>query len=296
MRSLSALLLVCFLPFVTPCSAQATDWQPFRWHMASLAGGPVERVGLLLPVKMNGTNCFVQLDTGVAEELIWSRQPPSPPPKNTPLPVLVELAGIRKTVSADPASLELLTPEVCAAAPIASVGNAFFEHGTLTLDLGRARFAFAPAPQLAGKAVAQPLFYARWTYSGGHPLVEVKLAGGKAGYALLDTGSVRFGLAATGLDEWNALSGGMPLEEGPRVKKFSVNSWGRQIQCYETTATGGVEVGGVALQQVTSYCAEHGFQSPVKLIGVLGLRPLGDRVVTLDYLSRRWTLSAAPDR
>lgn len=277
------------------CSAHATDWQPFRWHMASLSGGPPERVALLLPVTINGTKCLVQLDTGVAEELVWSRQPQPSSAPSTPRTAMVELAGIRKTLSADPASLELLTPEICAAAPIATVGNAFFEHGSLTLDLVRARFAFAPEPQLANRPGAQPLFYARWAHTGGHPLVEVKLAGGKAGYALLDTGSVRFGLAATGLDEWNVMTGGLPLAQGPGVKTFSVNSWGSQVRCYESTATAGVEVGGVPLRHVASYCVDRAFPSPVKLIGVLGLRPLGGRVITLDYLSRRWMLSAAPD-
>jgi hypothetical protein len=291
MRPIVALLLACSLP----CSAQATEWHPFRWYMSSLAGGPVERVALLLPAKINGVDCQVQLDTGANGELIWARQASSPQP-GAQQPVPIELAGIRKNIPAEPANLELLTAEVCAAGPIATVGNGFFEHGTLTLDLGRARFAFAPQPQLAGKPEAQPLFYARTEgRGGGHTLVEIKRPGGKAGYALLDTGSARFGLVATSLQEWNELSGDMPLDEGPRVKKFSVQSWGRQVPCYETALSGGFEVGGVSVPQaIASYCVDQGFKSPVKLLGVLGLRPLGDRVITLDYLSRRWSLSAAP--
>ena len=290
MRLISTALLACCLP----CAAHATDWHPFRWYMASIGGGPVERAAMLLPLKVNGVDCQVQLDTGANGELIWARQAAAPQPSMQQT-ALIELAGIRKHIPADPANLELLTAEVCAAGPIATVGNGFFEHGTLTLDLGRARFAFAPAPQLANEPAAQPLFYARTEgRGGGHTLVEIKRPGGTAGYALLDTGSARFGLAATSRQEWNELTGGMPLEEGPTVKKFSVQSWGRQVPCYETALSGGFEVGGVGVPQASaSYCVDQGFKSPVKLVGVLGLRPLADRVITLDYLSRRWRLSEA---
>ncbi|SEN11859.1 hypothetical protein SAMN05428959_101274 [Duganella sp. CF517] len=294
MRSIYTVLLACSLP----CAVHAADWHPFRWYMASIGGGPVERAAMLLPVKVNGIDCQVQLDTGVRDALIWSR--PAPPSGTAPgetRTALIELAGIRTHVPAQPANLSPLTAETCSAGPIATVGNAFFEHGTLTLDLGGARFAFEAAPTLAGEPAAQSMRYTRWREGGGAPLVEVKRPGGKTGYALLDTGSARFGLVATSADAWADLSGGLALAAGPQVKTMSVQSWGRQLPCYETALAGGFDAGGApGLQATVSYCVEQEFHFAVKVIGVLGLRPLGDRVIALDYLSNRWRLSEAAPR
>lgn len=289
MRLIFAGLLACSLP----CAAHAADWHPFRWHMASIGGGPVERAAILLPVKVNGVDCQVQLDTGVRDALIWSSQAsPAAPTSTAPQTALVELAGIRKAIPAQPANLAPLTAEICAAGPVATVGNAFFEHGTLTLDLGGARFGFEPAPTLAGEPAAQAMRYTRWQDGGGAPLVEVKRPGGKTGYALLDTGSARFGMVATSAAAWADFSGGLPLAEGPRVQTMSVQSWGRQLPCYETALAGGLEAGGVkGLQASVSYCVDQAFHFKVEVLGVLGLRPFADRVITLDYVSDRWSLS-----
>nr|WP_315212810.1 hypothetical protein [uncultured Duganella sp.] len=289
MRSTFAILLACSLP----CAAHAADWHPFRWYMASIGGGPVERAAMLLPAKVNGVDCQVQLDTGVRDALIWSKQASSSEPTPAvPQAALVELAGIRKSVPAQHANLAPLTAETCAAGPVATVGNVFFEHGTLALDLRGARFAFEAAPKLAGEPAAQAMRYTRSEDGGGAPLVDVKRPGGKTGYAMLDTGSARFGLVATSAQAWADFSGGLPLADGPKVKTMSVQSWGRQLPCYETALAGGFDAGGARdLQATVSYCVDQEFHFEVKLIGVLGLRPFGDRVITLDYLSGRWSLS-----
>ena len=294
MRATFAVLLACSLP----CAAQPTDWHPFQWYMASVAGGPVERAAMLLPVKVNGVDCRVQLDSAVGQELIWTRQAPTAQPRTAAAqakPALVELAGIRKSIAAQAANLEPLSAEGCSAGTIATVGSAFFEHGTLTLDLGGARYAFVPSAQLADQPAAAPFRYTPLAEGGGPPIVEVKRPGAKTGYAVLDTGSARFDLAALDRRQWDELSGGLPAEAGPRVKAFSVPSWGRQLPCYETALAGGFEVGGARVPQASaSYCVHEGFRPPADTLGLLGMRAFGDRVITLDFLSRRWRLSDAP--
>ena len=194
-------------------------------------------------------------------------------------------------IAADQANLALLTPEACAQSAIATVGNGFFEHGTLILDLRRSRFSFSALPLLASNKAAQPLLYARWANAGGHTLVELKRAGGTPGYALLDTGAVRFGLAATNAMEWHNLSDGAALAAGAGVQQYRLESWGRDVQCFEKAVDRALEVGGLTVNQLrASYCVDQGFKAPIQLIGVLGLRPLSDKVITLDYLSRRWIL------
>ncbi|WBR99888.1 hypothetical protein OU994_16305 [Pseudoduganella sp. SL102] len=282
-----AALLCCAIAM--PAAAQPR-WQPFTWHVDSFAGGPPERLALFLPVTIDGAPCLVQLDTGANGEWMWAGQaaPGQQLPRKT---VTIELAGIRKEIQADAQNLRYVNPQVCAIRAVATVGNAFFEHGTLTLDLGKARFAYTNEPLLAGDPAAHPLFYARWGQTGGHTLVELGLQGARPSYALLDTGAARFGLAATDAGEWAELTGGAPLAAGGNVRQFGLESWGNQVQCFETSAAHRLTVAGVALEETrVSYCVDQGFRSPVKLAGVLGLRPLGDRVVTLDYLSRRWKL------
>ncbi|QBE64580.1 hypothetical protein [Pseudoduganella lutea] len=288
-----AMAVAAALMYCTVAAAAAAEpqWQSFRWHVDSFHGAPPERLALFLPVTIDAAPCLVQLDTGANGELVWAGQA-APGEQLSGKFVTVELAGIRRQVWADAANLRHVTPQVCALRPVATVGNAFFEQGTLTLDLGKGRFAYAQHALLATDPAAHPLFYARWTPSGGHPLVELQVPGSSPGYALLDTGSVRFGLAATNAGEWAALTGGAPLAAGGAVRQFSLNSWGKQVQCFETPVTHRIAVAGLALDQArVSYCVDQGFQSPVKLIGVLGLHALGDRTITLDYLSRRWKLS-----
>ncbi len=167
----------------------------------------------------------------------------------------VELAGIRKQVWTDAGNVRYVTPQVCALRAVATVGNAFFEHGTLALDLGNARFAFTPGPTLASNPAAHPLFYARWAATGGHPLVEVQVAGGPPGYALLDTGAVRFGLTATDAGEWAALTDGAPLAAGGPVRQFGLNSWGKDVQCFETTVKKPLALAGAVLAQARASIA-----------------------------------------
>ena len=291
MRHALPLLFACLL-----WPAHAADWQPFHWHTGSVDGGPVERLAIVLPITVDGIACNAQLDTGANEAVIWHGQAPAvavaTPAAAQPRKVLVEFAGLRSYASAAPAVLAQLTSDSCKIGVIATLGNAFFEQGTLTLDLGGARVAYAPQSLLANDPNAQPLFYARWASTGGHTLVEVAQADQPAGYALLDTGSARFGLNATSAAEWATLTNNTPLHAGDKVRKYSIRSWGRDIDCYESRAAGDFTVGKqpVAAMQA-SYCVDQGFRAPVRLIGVLGLKPLGDRVLTIDYPGRRWKLA-----
>ncbi|MTV53561.1 hypothetical protein [Pseudoduganella buxea] len=133
--------------------AAAPAWQPFTWHVDSFAGGPPEPVALFLPARIDGAPCLVQLDTGANGELMWAGAADGATAKRL---LTVELAGIRRQVWADGGNVRYVTPQVCALRAVATVGNAFFEHGTLTLDLGNARFAFSPGPTLASNPAAHP--------------------------------------------------------------------------------------------------------------------------------------------
>ncbi|WP_072786598.1 hypothetical protein [Duganella sacchari] len=252
-----------------------------------MTDGPPERLALLLPVSVNGIACTVQLDTGANGEWNWRRRDAAAKGERAQ----VNVAGRRRAIPANAANLAPLKEANCGGGPIAMVGNALFENGTLTLDLGQARYAYTEQPLLAGVHDAQPLLYLSWAEGGGHTVVEIRHAGTGLGYALLDTGAARFGLVASDDRMWQALIAGAKPSAGTSTFSFP-GPGGETVSCGERPLEDGLEVAGKTLRNVSaSYCQGHSFQAPMRLIGTLGMAALGNRTLVLDYLSRRWTLS-----
>jgi hypothetical protein len=275
--------LICCLPII---ASAKTNWQHFQWENAvTIPGTAPEPAALLLPAKLNGSSCFVQLDTGMNGHFLWHA-----PAAGGTVPISVEVGSLRSTAQADQATADRINSGDCKG--IASVGNAFFDHGTLTLDLKQQRYAFEPAALLVDVADAQPLIYARWYEVGGHTLVEVRLPNGRLGYALLDTGATRFGLSPLSAADWDEVTGGLALTASDAVTEYKTNSWGKQISCFETRANGPLTIANTLKLNTfrASYCAFEGFKPGQKLLGLLGLKELMGHVVTLDYLSQRWLL------
>lgn len=268
--------------------AAEPDWLPFHWGVGSVAGGPSERLGLLLPVSVNGVACTVQLDTGANGEWNWRRGGPAA----TDARAEIAVAGRRRAIPASAANLAQLQQPDCGGAPIAIVGNALFDEGTLTIDLGRSRYAWAPVALLAGVRDALPMLYLSWAEGGGHVVVEVKRAATAAtSYAMLDTGAARFGVVATSAAEWRALTGSAALPVPDATSMRFPGPLGEDVVCTEVPLAGGLELGGKRVAARAAYCAGHSFKAPVQLAGTVGMAALGERTMVLDYLSRRWTLS-----
>lgn len=285
-RYAALLALLCL-----PLSGQATEpqWHPFEWQSASVvAGGPIERVALFIPAKINGIDCKLQLDTGANGGVLWHDGRVAEGAAT--VSVLVEAGGASMTATAGAGTAARIKSGACDG--IASLGNAFFEHGTLTLNLDLSKYSYASSALLVNNSAAQPLIYSQWSEAGGHTLVEVRLSSGLLGYALLDTGSARFGLSAIDAAEWHAITGGLPLAASTTVTEFQVNSWGKQVSCYETIVKRPLTIADMLTlkEYMASYCAVDRFKPGQKLVGLLGLRHLGRRTITLDYLSRRWLL------
>lgn len=267
--------------------AAEPEWRPFQWVNGSLTGGPTERLGMLLPVTVNGVACTVQLDTGANGEWNWHSGGPA---AATDTRAQIEVAGLQRAIPASAVNLAQISDGACGIDPVAIVGNALFENGTLTLDLGRSRYAYTPTALLAGVRDAQPLLYLSWAEGGGHILVEVQRPGMRAGYAMLDTGAARFGLVAPDEQQWRALAGGVvPAVDDPATLRIK-GPVGEPVVCREAPMAGGLAVAGKSLAMRTGYCSGHSFKAPISMVGVLGMAPLGDRTIVLDYLSRRWML------
>ena len=283
MRTVLFLLMLC----MGPSQAHAREgWRSFVWEYGSVTPErQKERVALTLPAKFDGYPCTVQLDTGMNGAFQWHGDG-----SGESIPIKFEVAGVQKDYIADKRHLEQIRKGDCKA--IASVGNAFFENGTLILDLRNSRYKFEQAAVLASSQKAQPLIYAQWYEVGGHLLVEVRVPSGEIKYAMLDTGAVSFGLSPLSASAWTDLVG-LPAVAGPGIVEYKVNSWGKQINCFETDRPGPLLIG---LQHKlktfrVSYCQHPDFSTKQKLAGLLGLRDLMESVITLDYRSRRWTFA-----
>jgi hypothetical protein len=270
--------------------AQVQQSHPIEWPKAEFAGRPDQRVAMLVTPKIDGHSCRMQLDTGAGGAVIW-RQPASS--KGEPIEVTVEFAGITKRISATPETKANLTscPQD---EPIATLGNAFFDHGTLSIDLKASRLSFVPKSTLATQANAQRMLYSR-TRTQGHTLVEMKADGAAtAGLALLDTGSVALDLGVLSKAQWDKETNGAALQASERVRSFAVPAWGQVHTCYATEGVRPFSVDGLEVRSPTiTFCPSLGFEPSTKLEGILGMHPFRDAVITLDYPSGLWLVENA---
>lgn len=249
-------------------------------------GAPKVPAAIVLPLKVDGIDCYAQLDTGAPGAVTWHKRGVEGAQRKT---VTVELAGLRRTASADAASLDLLGQGRCTTDLIATVGNEFFEQGTLELDLAGSRYRWQQGAALQDAPDAQVMRYVRWSGPGGHPLVMVRVAGGTPQAALLDTGSAAFGINGHSAQTWAGLTGGVPLQDAQR---FSANAWGRQVPCVMGTVPRTLEIGdSIKLPGfLGGYCEGLGFNPDEPLAGVVGLHHLLGKVLLIDYVSQRWAL------
>ena len=277
-----ALVTAAFM--VAPIS-HAQQSAPLTWIAGDFSGEHNSRVALAVTARVAGRPCLFQLDTGVNDAVRFYDGSPSVD-KAVTLPV--EFLGISVAVPTSVAVAGRL--DKCQQGQlVGTLGNAFFESGSLTLDLQSSKVNFTSRPTLARDERAQPLFYARWTPHGGHPLVELRRAGVLEGYVLLDTGSAASGFSPLSRAQWDAATGSAPLAATNSVHEFAVSSWGRTLMCYSTQGAAPLQVGSwpLGLLPVT-YCPELDFIPPVKLEGLVGLSGFTKAVITIDYLSGRW--------
>lgn len=161
-RMLAALLLgAATLTYTHAAEPTRPHWYPLKWVVGSLDGQTQQRIALLVEASINGKPCDLQLDTGMNNAIRWHVDDGQP---STGEKVKVAVAGLVREVVAPKDALQVLgSNNFCSAnGPIGSVGNAFFEHGTLTLDLRNDRFAYTSRPLLTKSVRAQPFFYPRW--------------------------------------------------------------------------------------------------------------------------------------
>lgn len=259
------------------------------WQRGEFAGQPNPRVALVVSAQVDGRACPMQVDTGLSSAVRWHGAPASGKKvAEKTIAVTVEFSGLRTIVQTPPDQAHALAQ--CAhGAAVGSIGNAFFEAGTLAVDLKTSRLRYTPGGLLAARLDAQPMFYAKWAPPGGYPLVEIRKGGALHGYAMLDTGNAALGFAPAAKAQWDAATGGAPLRAAERVRGFESSSGGHALACFAAPAAVPLQAGTWALASpLVSWCPTLDFAPPLRLEGSLGLQGFGDAVVTIDYVSGRW--------
>lgn len=279
---------------VYPSIAAAQSSAPIIWIAADYAGEFNQRAMLAVTARVAGRACRLQLDTGVNDAVLLSNAPASG--DNSVLRP-VEFLGISMVVPTSAEVAERLH-ECQQGEMVGTLGNAFFESGSLTLDLKASVLIYTPGSTLAGDVRAQPMFYARWMPHGGHPLVELRRAGGALeGYVLLDTGSAASAFTATSRAQWDAVTGSAPLAVTTAVQEFAIPSWGRTLKCFATRSAAPMTVGRWPMgTPLVTYCPDLDFIPPLKLEGLVGLRGFTEAAITIDYVSGRWLVVPSLDQ
>ena len=248
--------------------AHATEWTEFRW----VSFGDFPHAAVILPATVNGQACFVQLDTGANGRFI-----PAGQATGAPVDIVVGQHTVKASV---PQPLQ--AGDRCRAG---TVGNGFFDNGSLTLDLQHSRFSYSDAAVLRNDSEAEPFRYVQHEgWEGGHIVMPVTLPGQPPQEAMFDTGAALFSFAPLQLSLYEALrsSDSEPLK---------VPSWGNEIGCETSRLTTALRVSRYTLDGgVLGHC-KMGVDIGVPLAGIVGLAGLAGQTITIDYPSRKWKIT-----
>jgi hypothetical protein len=274
--------------------AEPTSFHPFHWHVGSLGGLPPAPLALLVPVKLGERDCDMQLDTGANASVIWHAANDNDGPRR---PLKLSLGGLAAHAEVGPATQRAID-ECSWGHAVGTLGNAFFERGTLTLDIARQRLAWQAGSALDKHPRARPFFYAApatdgWVYEGGHVFIELDAQQAGKGYGMLDTGAASAEIAVLDAAWWTRLTGSADMQ-GPHITSFTVSSWGRSLACASapTVMAVGIDNVGPVARRAT-YCPELAFRPTIRVIGLVGLAPFMHSTVTIDYPGRRWLVETA---
>ena len=257
------------------------SWQNFAEPYSRKSASPA----VIVYGTVDGIKCKFQIDTGLDFPYRWNQRVESTSKFTNST---IEVLGISEQLSISNITLDQVhSPNGCVAiGNIASLGNGFFESGTIELDLKHSRMRFFKKAVLQNAKNSQPFFYARWGDDsvGGHALVEIANAGSVVGYALLDTG-VPMAFSTFSNDDFKLWTD----DFSDALKERLVSSWGRTHSC--TVAS--IKVGSpyAAARSLyggeVSFCPNLNFKTPIKLAGIIGLQAFDNCYLYIDFLSKR---------
>lgn len=270
-----------------PAPPHASGAIPIAFHWADPLGEGRRPHALLVQVRIDGRSCHMQLDTGANSAVIWGRG------------VVIPADEVRGTVTvqAGPLAREVPVSDALRAAlaqcpdddSVGTLGNAFFEQGSLRLDLSTPALHYTAGSALLDDPQALPMRYARWGAEGGHSLVQLHTPHGERGWTLLDTGAFATQLAVFTREAWDSATEHAPLTASLRVTELKVPAWGQAHLCFRAAPSAHWTIDGRSPQALSVlYCPSHPFVAPEALLGVVGMAPFGTDTLVIDYVAQRW--------
>ncbi len=283
MKHLKILALLSTLaPLLSFATASRQDIYFARGDFASERSVPI---AVLATVKFGGTPCSVQIDTGMNDAFAWHIDQAVTQDET----LEIELGTLRRSVPVN-ANLRERIGRCSIGSPVASLGNAFFEAGTLEIDFAGSKLTYTSGSKLKPNSASGHFRYAQWGPEGGHVLVHVTAPGPLPAQALLDTGSLRIDLAVHDRHVWRALT--QRAKTSP--ERFPIWAWGRQLQCLKQAATR-----PISFQEdqktfpVVTYCPTLGFRPMEPVLGTVGMRRYLRGSIAIDYPARLWRGTAS---
>jgi hypothetical protein len=237
-------------------------------------------VALLTSVRIDGMLCSVQIDTGLNSAIRWHADQPTAPDGM----IEVELGNMHRSVPTNAAAREL-TKACGIGNPVASLGNGFFDTGTLEIDFSGRKLTYSTGSALPPGSASGRFRYAKWGTEGGHVLVEAKAPQRLPREALLDTGSLQIDLMVHDRMSWRTLT----KSSRKNPKRFAIAAWGRQHQCLNQQST--VAVGHDGMRSFfpsVTFCPTLEFQPVEPILGTIGMRRYLNGSITIDYPSQMW--------
>lgn len=259
------------------------DKSPIIWRGGDFGGKYISHAALLVEVNFAKKKCLMQLDTGAPDSFYWYAKNDSANKRYA-----ISALGLKREIVISDEVEDLINN--CEQSPIGTIGNQYFEHGMLIINFKRGFVSYTEAKELANKEKSSPLFYT----PKGHPLIELYENHRLLGYVILDTGSAAVEFGAQTIYWWNYFTDNKPLFASPDVTTLNIPAWGEIKQCYGSTATKTVSIGGRRMSEISiNFCPDLGFEFPLQIMGVVGTAMFKDFIVYLDYKNGRWRIENA---
>jgi hypothetical protein len=254
------------LLLLTTLAQAEPAWQHITWQSFRIGEQDFPRAAALIPARIDGAPCLVQLDTGANAAFVPTGRNPRT------RQISIEIGGHTITSTA---------PQIIECDRAGTVGNAFFEHGSIVLDLKQDRFAYTDDALLRDDGDATDFTYVQQAgWEGGHIVIPIVLSDGPQA-AMFDTGAALFTFVPFQRSLYEALR----TDSGTA---FSAPSFGQQTGCEISRFTATLRVGGTTFRDgVLGHCM-RAVDIGTPLAGVIGLGGLGLQSITIDYPSRKW--------
>lgn len=291
---------IFFLLFALITFSASAQWQPFIWAEFQQDKAMNRRAGILLPVKLDGIDCNMQLDTGVGLSTLYRNALPA---RYSALSgadtLLVVNFSLGSETSAKQFQLmykkKLNSPRKCNSlryhSIVGTLGNDYFLNGTIRLDMASGRYQFIKGPLQSTdgeKSQSLDIEIFRTEKFGAFPVVTVTFENRDQRKMIFDTGSASFDFRIYLKNDWLSLVG---LQKIEAVEPIMIPRFGRLIPCYSAPIVQAVSLGGIRLERDTKamYCDDPRDrpQEGNQVFGVLGLAPFSQKIVSVDYVAQK---------